>query len=91
MFKQGSAMTSFEQPILVWGNGLGLRITAPVARAARLSRGSVVSVEVLGDGIMIRPLDRARHLTLEQKLKAFDPERHGGEVMASGCVGAEVF
>jgi antitoxin MazE len=79
-----------EQPILVWGNGLGLRITAPVAKAARLSRGSVVSIEVLDDGIMIRPLNR-RRLPLDQKLKAFDPKRHGGEVMASAAVGAEVF
>jgi antitoxin MazE len=80
-----------EQPILVWGNGLGLRITAPVAKAARLNRGSMVSIEVLDDGIMIRPLDRRPRLTLEQKLMAFDPKRHGGEVMASAQVGAEVF
>ena len=30
-------------------------------------------------------------LTLAQKLKAFDPAVHGGEVMATGRVGAEVF
>jgi hypothetical protein len=30
-------------------------------------------------------------LTLAQKLKAFDPSQHGGEVMATGRVGAEVF
>ena len=86
-----SFIPPIEQSIVVWGNCLGLRITAPIAKAARLSRGSVVRVEVLEDGIMIRPLDQARHMTLEQKLKAFDPQRHGGEVMASNRVGAEVF
>ena len=30
-------------------------------------------------------------LTLAQKLKAFDPAFHGGEAMATGRVGAEVF
>jgi antitoxin MazE len=84
-------MTQIQQPILAWGNGLGLRITAPIAKAARLSRGTVISMEVLDDGIMIRPVDRPRQQTLAQKLKAFDPKRHGGEVMASGRVGAEVF
>ena len=86
-----SSIPPTEQSILVWGNSLGLRITAPVAKAAHLSRGSVVSVEVLKDGIMIRPLDQTQRMTLKQKLKAFDPKRHGGEVMAGGRVGAEVF
>jgi antitoxin MazE len=84
-------MTQIQQPILAWGNGLGLRITAPVARAAHLNRGTVISMEVLDDGIMIRPVNRPRQLTLAQKLKAFDPQRHGGETMASGRVGAEIF
>jgi hypothetical protein len=30
-------------------------------------------------------------LTLAQKLKAFSPQLHGGEAMANGRVGAEVF
>jgi antitoxin MazE len=30
-------------------------------------------------------------LSLAQKLKAFDPEVHGGEAMASGLLGAEKF
>ncbi len=30
-------------------------------------------------------------LTLAQKLKALDPVLHGGEAMAAGRVGAEVF
>ena len=34
-----------QQKIQVWGTGLGVRITAPVAKAARMSKGVPVSVE----------------------------------------------
>ncbi|MBV8210941.1 MAG: PbsX family transcriptional regulator [Burkholderiaceae bacterium] len=79
-----------EQTIQEWGNGLGVRITAPVAKAARLVRGVPVTVEVVDGGVLVRVAGRPK-LTLAQKLKAFDPKLHGGEAMASGRVGAEVF
>ena len=78
-----------EQTIQEWGNGLGVRITAPVARAARFVRGLPITVEVVEDGVLLRAAGRPK-LTLAQKLKAFDPARHGGEVMASRPVGVEV-
>ncbi len=78
------------QIVQEWGNGLAVRITAPVARAARLTRGQPITVEVVEQGVLIRTAGKPR-LTLAQKLKAFDPKIHGGEVMASGRVGAEVF
>jgi hypothetical protein len=37
------------------------------------------------------PVHRCGPPTLAQKLKAFDPARHGGEAMAGGRRGAEVF
>ena len=73
-----------------WGNGLAVRITAPVAKAARLARGQPVTVEVIEQGILIRRAGKPR-LTLAQKLKAFDPKIHGGEAMISGRIGREVF
>lgn len=79
-----------EQTVLEWGNGLGIRITAPVAKAARFARGLPISVEVVEGGVFIRVTGTPK-LTLAQKLKAFDPALHGGEVMADGRVGAEVF
>ncbi len=79
-----------EQTVQEWGNGLGIRITAPVAKAARFARGLPISVEVVEGGIFIRVTGTPK-LTLAQKLKAFDPALHGGEVMAGGRVGAEVF
>lgn len=79
-----------EQTIQEWGNGLGVRITAPIAKAARFARGLPVKVEVVEGGVFIRSAGKPQ-LTLAQKLKAFDPSVHGGEVMATGRVGAEVF
>jgi len=84
------ASTKAEQTVQEWGNGLGVRITAPVARAARLSRGQPVTLEVVKGGILVR-IGGPPRLTLAQKLKAFDPDVHGGEAMASGRVGAESF
>ena len=82
--------TAADQTIQEWGNGLGVRITAPIAKAARFARGLPVRVEVVEGGVFIRTAGKPK-LTLAQKLKAFDPAVHGGEVMATGRVGAEVF
>ena len=49
-----------------------------------------IKVEVVEGGVFIRAVGKPQ-LTLAQKLKAFDPLVHGGEVMATGRVGAEVF
>ena len=85
-----SGTVQVSQIVQQWGNGLAVRITAPVAKAARFSRGLPVTVEAVEEGILIRPAGKPR-LTLEQKLKAFDPKIHGGEAMVSGRAGAEVF
>ncbi|MBP7566667.1 MAG: PbsX family transcriptional regulator [Burkholderiaceae bacterium] len=86
-----SQTPSSDQTIQQWGNGLAVRLTAPVARAAHLAQGMSVRVEVVEEGILLRVTGEPR-LTLTQKLKAFDPERHGGEIgSGSDRVGAEVF
>jgi antitoxin MazE len=79
-----------EQTVQEWGNGLAVRITAKVAKAARLSRGQPIKVEVVDGGVFLRVAGKPK-LTLAQKLKAFDPVKHGGEAMATGRIGAEVF
>ena len=79
-----------EQTIQEWGNGLAVRLTAPVARAAHVTRGMPVTVEVVEGGIFLRVAGRPS-LSLAQKLKAFDPAMHGGEAMADGRQGAEQF
>lgn len=85
-----AAIICAEQTVQVWGNGLAVRITAPVAKAAHIALGSPIVVEVVEGGILLRPVGEPK-LSLAQKLKAFDPAVHGGEVMAGGLVGAEVF
>ena len=85
-----SASVSADQIVQEWGNGLGVRITAPVAKAARFSRGLPIKVEVVDGGIFLRAVGKPK-LTLVQKLKQFDPEVHGGEVMATGRIDAEAF
>ena len=84
------ATVSADQTIQEWGNGLGVRITAPIAKAARFARGMPIKVEVVERGVLLRVVGKPR-LTLAQKLKVYDPAIHGGEVMATGRVGAEVF
>jgi antitoxin MazE len=78
------------QTVQEWGNGLGVRITAPVAKAARFARGLPVTVEVVEGGVLVRAAGKPT-LTLKQKLRAFDPQLHGGEAMRSSRVGTEVF
>jgi len=73
-----------------WGNSLAVRIPAAVARSARLKVGQPVEVSAQDSNVLVRALGEPR-LTLAQRLAAFDPEQHGGEVMATGRVGREVF
>lgn len=73
-----------------WGNGLAVRITGKIAKAAHFCRGLPITVEVVKDGVLLRPAG-APKLTLAQKLKQFDPAKHGGEAVVTGRVGAEVF
>lgn len=71
-----------------WGNNLGVRLPAAVARAAHLRVDQRVRVSVEDGHIVIHPADEAL-LTLEQRLARYDPDRHGGEAMVSEPVGAE--
>jgi len=72
-----------------WGNNLGVRLPAAVAREANLHVDQRVRVSVEGDHVLITPVDNSR-LTLEQRLAAYDPKRHGGERMVTTkTLGAE--
>ena len=84
-----STSASAELVVQQWGNGLAVRLTAKIAKAAHLAVGQPVTVEVVKDGVLVRPAGKAR-LTLAQKLKLFDPAKHGGEVMADAPVGREI-
>ena len=72
-----------------WGNNLGVRLPAAVAREANLHVDQRVRVSVEGDQVVIRPVDDSRR-TLEQRLAVYDAKRHGGEQMATKrALGAE--
>lgn len=72
-----------------WGNNLGVRLPAAVARAANLKANQRVHIEVIDGRVIITP-EQPPPLTLAQRLARFDPSRHGGEAMQSGqALGAE--
>lgn len=71
-----------------WGNSLGVRLPAAVARAAHLHADQRVRISVENDRVIITPVTDAP-LSLEQRLACFDPARHGGELMVSPAIGAE--
>jgi len=77
-----------DQAIQAWGNGLGMRITAPLAKAAHVACGTPIRIEVVEGGFFVRIVGQPK-LPLAQKLKAFDPKIHGGDVMVSGLTGAD--
>lgn len=82
-------MTETVLDIKHWGNNLGVRLPAAVARAAHLHADQRVRISVEGERVIITPL-RDEPPTLEQRLARFDPARHGGEAMQGGeALGAE--
>ncbi|WP_323503107.1 MULTISPECIES: AbrB/MazE/SpoVT family DNA-binding domain-containing protein [unclassified Undibacterium] len=73
-----------------WGNSLAVRIPAALARKVHFVAGQPVDVSADDFGVVVHRKGSPK-LSLEQKLAAFDPVKHGGEAMASGRIGAEVF
>lgn len=71
-----------------WGNNLGVRLPAAIARSAHLHADQRVRVSVEDGRVVITPID-GTPLSLEQRLALFDPARHGGEAMTSEALGAE--
>ncbi len=65
-----------------WGNSLAVRIPARVARSARFKVGQPVEVSVQDSSVLVRAVGEPK-LSLAQKLAKFDPDRYGGEVMAT--------
>ena len=81
-------MTETFLDIKHWGNNLGVRLPAAVAKAAQLQADQRVRVSVEGERVVIERIQDLP-LTLEQRLARFDPDQHGGEVLATDRQGAE--
>lgn len=71
-----------------WGNSLAVRIPAALARSAHFHLGTLVELDA-HDGSIVLKATGNRKLSLDERLAAFDPKKHGGEVMPSKLVGLE--
>lgn len=71
-----------------WGNSLGVRLPASVARAACLSADQRVRLRVEDGRVIIEPQGR-KPLSLAERLALFDPAVHGGEAMPTAPIGRE--
>lgn len=71
-----------------WGNNLGVRLPAAIAREAGFQSGQEVRLHVEDGRVIVEPILSA-DLGLEDRLRRFNPARHGGEAMADARVGAE--
>jgi antitoxin MazE len=71
-----------------WGNSLAVRIPAAVARSARFRVGQPVEVSAQDSNVLVKAIGDPK-LTLAQKLAAFDPTLHSGEVMGTRLIGKE--
>ena len=82
-------MTEAILDIKHWGNNLGVRLPAAVAREAHLHADQRVRITVESGRVIITPVQDAP-MTLEQRLARFDPARHGGEAIETDAMlGAE--
>ena len=83
-------MTEATLDIKTWGNSLGVRLPAAVARAARLKADQRVRITVEDGRVIITP-HGDKPLTLAERLALFDPAVHGGEAMSVPPLGREVW
>jgi antitoxin MazE len=72
-----------------WGNSLGVRIPQPVATQIGLTAGTVVSIEVVDNTIVISPT--RKKYQLDELLDGVTPELIGGEYDWGEPVGREVW
>lgn len=83
-----NTLTETTLDIKHWGNSLGVRLPAAVARAAKLKADQRVRMTVEYGKVIIEPIDKAR-MSLAERLAAYDVNKHGGEMMATPPLGAE--
>ncbi len=72
-----------------WGNSLGLRIPQPVANQVGLTAGTVVSIEVVNNTLVVSPVKKKYQL--DELLEGITPELIGGEYDWGEPVGKEVW
>ena len=71
-----------------WGNSHGIRLSRELMLAMKITPDTPLEVQVIAPGrLEVRAV--ARKQTLAQKLKAYDPAVHGGELVPDMPRGAE--
>lgn len=73
-----------------WGNSLAVRIPATLARSAHFHLGTIVELDAHDGSIVVKATGH-RKLSLNERLAAFDPKKHGGEAMSVKPLGLEEF
>lgn len=76
--------------ISVWGNSLALRIPADIVKELELSAKTSVQMEISEGNLVIKPVKKRRHYTLEELLAGLTPEDFHEEIGVGEEVGAEV-
>lgn len=74
--------------ITPWGNSHGIRLSRDLMLAMGITPDTPLEAHILAKG-RLELRAKAQKLTLAQKLKAYDPAVHGGELIADKAVGAE--
>ena len=60
-----------RQDLRRWGNSLGVRLPAAIAREAHLHDNQTVELKVIPEGVLIRPVQP--RLSLAERLAAYGP------------------
>lgn len=77
------------QIVTKWGNSLGVRIPALIARQANLKEGTGVTFTVVDDSIVIRA--RKNKYTLDELLEGMTSDNIHGEIDMGTPVGNEIW
>ena len=78
-----------RQALRRWGNSLGIRLPAAIAREAQLQEDQSVELSVVEGGVLIRPVQH--RLSLAERLAAYEPMAgEPTEALAFRPLGAEV-
>ena len=74
--------------ITPWGNSHGIRLSRELMQAMHVTPDTPLQVRLVAPGrLELRAVPKT--LTLAEKLKAYDPGIHGGELVADRLLGAE--
>lgn len=72
-----------------WGNSLGIRIPAPIAKQAHLEEGTNISFDVVDNSLVIRP--KRHKYTLDELLEGVTSDNIHAEIDPGMPVGNETW